>query len=507
MRAGPLTILHLEDSENDALLIEHLLREEFRNIVIVQTDNEAEYLKKIHDPAVRLVLSDFSLPNYDGIAALSVARTQRPELPFIFVSGAMGEDMAVECMKIGATDYVLKSNLKRLPSAIRRALTELDTRLNLIEAARVARVVPWHWNESEDTWLFGYLVKDILGHPPEVLRSTPGFLKSIVHSEDLPRFMSSLFLAKDRERMDFDCRLLHGNGQWIWTRWTLAWHDGRCRGILQDITELRTTQEALIQSQRLETVGMMIGGITHDFGNLIGAMNGAVELLSMSSLSESQQRHLSMLSRSCARALEFKEELMRLARKESAPPHIRTDLNAVVQEALLLLSHTLPRSIEVHFDACEELPLVQAIPAQLLQVLMNLAINARDAMGSKGILRFRCGHACLSEEEALENQRPGGRYVFVEVEDTGPGIPPELLTHVCDAFFTTKGEDKGTGLGLAMVRAIVQQHDGVLQIHSDPGKGARFRVLLPVADSNPNLDHEGSTLVAFRDIRSREGES
>ena len=474
-----LKILHLEDSPNDALLIKALLQVEFPNLVIIQVDNPEDYLRKIHDPGIRIVLSDYSLPAYDGISALSAVRHFHPELPFIFVSGAMGEDMAVECMKIGATDYVLKSNLKRLPTAIRRALSEMDTRLTLMEAARVAKVVPWYWNDLDDTWLFGYLVRDILGYPAEVLNSTPGFLKAKLHVEDLPRFMSSMFLAKKSERMEFDCRFLHEDGRWRWTRWTVSWADGRCRGILQDITELRETRDALIQSQRLETLGMMIGGITHDFGNLVAAMSGAVEILGMSPLTESQQRHVALLSRCCERAKEFKKDLLRLGHKEDAPVWLQTNLNEVLQESATLLGHALPKSLEIVFEPHAELPKVTAVPAQILQVLMNLGINARDAMGTCGRINLRSGLTQLSEAEAIENNRPDGVYVFVEVEDTGPGIPPGILPDVFHPFFTTKEKGQGSGLGLAMARAIVQQHDGVLKLYSEPGKGARFRVLLP----------------------------
>jgi two-component system, cell cycle sensor histidine kinase and response regulator CckA len=482
MTPKPLRILHLEDSPNDAWLIASLLQEEFQDLVIVQVDGRADFLKEIRNPEVRLVLSDYSLPAYDGISALSAARQVRPELPFLFVSGAMGEDMAVECMKIGATDYVLKSNLKRLPAAIRRALSELDTRLALMEAARVAKVVPWQWNEANDTWLFGYLVRDVLGYGSEVLKSSPGFLKAKVHVEDLPRFVASFDLARGRDRMEFDCRLLHLEERWVWTRWTLAWVDGKCRGILQDITELHATQEALIQSQRLETLGLMIGGITHDFGNLIGAMNGAVELLSLDPLTAAQRRHVELLVRSCARALTFKDDLLRLARKEDAPARHPAALEEIAREAVSLLSHAVSKNTELVCELSAEAPPVRCVPAQLLQVFMNLGINARDAMGDRGRITLRTGTLALSEGEAMESHRPGGRYAYIEVEDTGPGISPEIMARMFDPFFTTKTKDKGTGLGLAMVRAIVLQHDGLLQVFTRAGGGACFRILLPLTE-------------------------
>jgi signal transduction histidine kinase len=297
--------------------------------------------------------------------------------------------------------------------------------------------------------------------------------------EDLPRFGSAFLLAKERERMEFDCRILHGDGRWLWTRWTVGWSQGRCRGILQDVTELHETREALIQSQRLETLGMMIGGITHDFGNLVAAMSAAVDLLSATPLTGCQQSYVAVLAKSCGRANEFKTDLLRLGRKEDAPVLQPTQLNEVLQEAATLLGHALPKSMEITLAPCEDLPTVMAVPARILQVLMNLGINARDAMGTHGRVGLRTGLAQLSEAEAMENNRHSGTYVFIEVADSGPGIAPEVLPHLFEPFFTTKAKGLGTGLGLAMARAIIHQHDGVIQVDSPPGAGARFRLLLP----------------------------
>ena len=480
MSTPSLNILHLEDSPDDAFLIATLLEVEFPGLVIHKVDGPDAFIRSLSDPDIRLVLSDYSLPAYDGISALAEARKYRPDLPFIFVSGAMGEDMAVECMKTGATDYVLKSNLKRLPAAIRRALSELDTRLTLLEAARVARVVPWHWNDQEGTWIFGYLVRDILGYPANLLKVKPGFLKAQIHPEDLPRFTSSFQRAIGWERHQFDCRVCHADGRWIWTRWTLAWLEDRCRGILQDITELHSAQEALIQSQRLEALGMMIGGITHDFGNLISAMSGASELLSFSPLSTNQRKYVDILLRSCVRAQEFKQELMRLARKENAPIRNAMEINELVIEAAGMLRHAVPKTIDVCCDLAPGLPKVRGVPSQILQILMNLGINARDVLGSLGTITLRTGLKNLTDAEASVQDRPGGLYGFFEVEDTGPGIPEGIRAHIFDMFFTTKAEGQGTGLGLAMVKAIVQQHDGFLQLDTKPSQGTRFRVLLPV---------------------------
>ena len=476
----PLRIVHLEDSPSDALLIEAMLEEEFHNFSVTRVDTREDYLRAIQEPGLRLVISDYSLPAYDGLSALAELRRIHPELPFIFVSGAMGEDMAVECMRIGATDYVLKSGLKRLPAAIRRALGELNVRLALTDAARVAKVVAWRWDDKKDTWLFSGLVNDILGYEADLLKSEPGLLRTRIHPEDLLRFQAAFASVRGRDRVEFDCRVQHAGGQWLWTRWIMAWSDGRCRGAFQDITELRSAQDALIQSQRLETLGMMVGGITHDFGNLIAAMGSAAELLAVSPLTERQQHHVAVLSRSCDRAMALRRELLRLARKEDEPARCPFDLNEVAREAFALLEHVLPRSMERRLEPCEDPLRVHGVPAQLLQVLMNLGINARDAMGTDGRLTLRTGIVELPEAEALESQRHGGAYAFAEVGDTGPGIPPEVASRMFEPFFTTKEPGRGTGLGLAMARAVVQQHDGLIRVDTAPGQGTCFRVLLPV---------------------------
>lgn len=480
MSQEPLTILHLEDSTNDAILIEDVLRRTFPNLTLVWVDSREGFLRAVQDPAVQIILSDYSLPAYDGMTALSEARQARPEIPFIFVSGSMGEDMAVECMKIGATDYVLKSNLKRLTAAVQRALTESDTRMALLEAARVAKVVPWQWDEADDQWLFGYLVKEILGFRPHAFRSERGFLASRLGPEDHGRFQAAFQRACEKGRTDVECRFLHAEDRWIWTRWTMTYYDGKYRGVLQDITELHSTQDALIQSQRLESLGMMLGGITHDFGNLIMAIHGAAEALSLSELSPRQQHLVGLILRSCDRSAEFTRELLRLARKEEAPARIATDLNELSQEAFNTLRHAVPRTIAMRFEPCESLEPCPLVPGQVLQVLMNLGLNARDALEAGGTITLRTGRAELSAGEAETHNRPAGAYATLEVEDTGPGIPLDRQAKVFEAFFTTKDGGRGTGLGLAMVRSIVQQHDGIVQLDSAPGRGTRFRVLLPL---------------------------
>lgn len=468
---SPLKFVHLEDSPNDALLIAAVVGDAFPEAEIRQVDDAQGFLEAIQAPDLQLVLSDYSLPSYDGLSALAALRTVQPELPFIFVSGAMGEDMAVECMKIGATDYVLKSNLKRLPSAIRRALSELDARLALTDAARVAKVVPWRHDGSTDTWLFGTLVQDLLGHAPDTLSRTPGLLAACLHPEDRSRFAAAFAQARAGARVDFDCRVQHAAGHWIWTRWILAGSSDHCRGVLQDITELHSTQEALIQSQRLEALATMIGAITHDFGNLVASMNGAAECLALSPLAEPQRRHVDTLIRNGERAMAFTRELMRLARKEEAPERQRVDLNALIHEAVALLHHALPRGIALTFEGAPDLPLAWGIPSQLHQVLMNLGINARDAMGDQGRLMIRTA--------TKVDPATGARQILLEVSDTGPGIPPESRARIFEAFFTTKAT--GTGLGLATVQAIVRQHDGHLDVDCPPGQGTCFRILLPSA--------------------------
>jgi len=242
----------------------------------------------------------------------------------------------------------------------------------------------------------------------------------------------------------------------------------------------RKAEEAQRQSQKLEAVGLLAGGIAHDFNNLLVGILGYAELLRdeapPGSLEEEGAR---TITQAATRAAELTRQLLAFARL-GPRREAEVDLHAIVREVAALLGRTLDKSIRIETLLLAEPSTARGDPGQLQQVILNLAVNARDAMPSGGTLRLESAVRDLGPGESPRGGAPG-RYLELAVSDTGVGIPPEHLERIFEPFFTTKPEGKGTGLGLATVYGIVKAHGGAVSVETAVGKGTRFRVLLPLA--------------------------
>jgi two-component system cell cycle sensor histidine kinase/response regulator CckA len=250
-------------------------------------------------------------------------------------------------------------------------------------------------------------------------------------------------------------------------------------GILRDVTEQRELQRQLLQSQKMESVGTLAGGIAHDFNNILTATLGYALLIRREiDDKEAVLSHLQVLESSARRAVELTRRLLSFARS-GVSDRKPVRLNDIVMEAVQLLRRTFDRSIEIRTDCAPELPTIIGDQGQIHQVLINLCVNARDAMPRGGILTLRTRR----DREAGAGDGPAPFAVMLEVTDTGEGIPREILPKIFDPFFTTKGPGEGTGLGLSIVYGIVKQHGGHVDVSSEPGRGTTFRLLLPGSDS------------------------
>lgn len=489
-----LRILYLEDSEMDVKLAMATLHRHVGSCDILWAKDQHEYAELLKDPDLDLVLSDYMLPSFDGFAALELCRAARPLLPFILISGTIGEERAVEVLRRGATDYVLKGNMQRLPMVVNRALAEVrehverirvdEERQSLLEAASLAKVVPWKQEVPSRVWVFGESAATVLGYHPPQLREDPEMVESLIHNEDVHRFVSARSRSETGQAVGFDCRMRHGAGPWIWTRWTMAKSPGVFRGILQDVTELHAAQEQLILSQKAEAAGVMVSGLCHDFNNHIMVIQANAEILAGGPVPEAQQRFVANIKRAAERSQEMVRQLLGFARKSQETRRVPHGLNDLVYEAAGLLRHAIPSGIHLEVDIQQSPCEVFVDPGQIIQVLMNLGINARDAIEKEGTITLRSGEHLLESSEAEIHERSPGFYAFFEVEDTGDGIPQGIRQKIFDPFFTTKPTGQGTGLGLAMVQAIVKSHDGLILCESEIGRGSRFRVLLPCLDRN-----------------------
>ncbi len=343
-----------------------------------------------------------------------------------------------------------------------------DDRLALLEAARQARVVPWRCSTA-GSWTFEPSSVEVLGRDPATL-AQPGGLERCFHPEDLPRIATARQRALRGALVTFDARLRRPGGAVIWTRWTLRGSEGGLQGVVQDVAELHAVQNELLQHQRRELVARLAGGVTHDLKNLLQAILGATELLQLTPRPEADAQSLAIIVKASHRARDLLRQMLGLIRSPEANPSQEGDLRSAVVEAGDLLRHALPMGIRLDLEVPPAPIPCRFDEGPILQVIMNLGLNARDAMAESGVLTIRAGQA----EEAM-----GEPWAWVEVGDTGPGLTREGLARLFEPFYTTKGPEAGTGLGLATAKAIAEAHGGHLACLSAPGEGARFRLSLP----------------------------
>ncbi|HYW12438.1 MAG TPA: PAS domain S-box protein [Longimicrobium sp.] len=355
-------------------------------------------------------------------------------------------------------------------------------------------------------------VERVLGYGRTELAGT--YLGELVHADDVPAMLEMFeraIAAQGRPRLE-ELRVRHRDGSWriLETVATSLIDDPAVRGIVvnsRDVTERREAEEALrrseqqlLQVQKMEAVGRLAGGVAHDFNNLLTAIRGNAELLLADIPPDSPSREdVEEIRRAADRAAALTRQLLAFSRRQVLQPRL-LDLNQSVAEMQRMLRRLLGEDVELATRLDPDLRRVRADPAQVEQVILNLVVNGRDAMPEGGVVMV-----CTSNMELGEEMRRKfayvvpGQYVLLEVGDTGTGMDPATLEMAFEPFFTTKPTGKGTGLGLSMVYGIVKQSGGYVWIDSEPGRGTRVRVYLPVARGD--VDEEEA--VAVLPVRPR----
>ena len=257
--------------------------------------------------------------------------------------------------------------------------------------------------------------------------------------------------------------------------------------VLKDVTQHWQLKEQLAQAQRMESIGMLAGGIAHDFNNILGGILGYASLMKLQ-ISEGDRfyRFIDSIEKSAIRGAELTNQLLVFAKRGQAQLS-RVQINDVVNDTLKIIRSTFPKSIKINVNLSDSIPPVLSDEAQLNQVLMNLCVNARDAIEGKGTITIHTKSLSIDQELARQyNGSQEGTYVVIEVADTGVGIDPTLLKRIFEPFFSTKGQGKGTGLGLSMIYGFVHSQNGFIDVESTPGKGSIFRIFLPAIPVEKN---------------------
>jgi len=255
----------------------------------------------------------------------------------------------------------------------------------------------------------------------------------------------------------------------------------RNKRIVAALKELRRTHRQLLQAQKMESIGVLASGIAHDFNNLLSAILGYAALILRQVPEDSSVYNFAkIIETSALRASDLTKQLLFFGRQGGQIQRVR-DINEIIREVVLILDRALDKGVEIKLDLASNLPPVRVNASQIEQVLMNLCVNARDAMEGKGTLYISTRLATKDDLKRLPRMKRRRDYICVSVKDTGPGIPEEIRDKIFDPFFTTKGEGRGTGLGLAIAYGIIKEHRGVIEVISKLGEGTCFNIYLPVA--------------------------
>jgi hypothetical protein len=493
---SPLQILHLEDNPSDAALVQSTLETGGISCAISWVQNRDDFLAALEHGGIDLILSDFSLPMFDGLSAAKIARAKYPSIPLIIVSGTLGEEQAIDSLKSGATDYILKERLARLVPAVRRAMQEVKERderqqvekmirneRNFSEAGlnslpgifylydRAGNFLRWNRNFER---VSGYATEEIARMKPldffgEDERDYIAKKVEEVFTEGAAN-AEAHFTAKDGTRTPY---YFTGNKIQI---------DGKpCLiGTGMDISERKKLERQFIEAQKTEVIGQLAGGIAHDFNNILGVIIGYSDLV-VAELNPDgpAPKYIEEIRHAAERATALTRQLLVFSRKQTVQPSV-LDLNEVVKDLDKMLRRLIDEHIELTIVPGEKIGRIKADSGYIGQVLMNLVVNARDAMPNGGKLSIATSNVTLDENYALThtNAIPGD-YVMLNVSDTGTGMTDEVKARMFEAFFTTKPKGKGTGLGLATCKTIVQQSGGHMDVYSELGKGTTFKIYFP----------------------------
>ncbi|HTC62679.1 MAG TPA: response regulator [Candidatus Saccharimonadales bacterium] len=584
----------------------------------------SEFLESISRFPFDVVLSDYRLPGWTGIEAFSAMRRAGRDVPFILVTETLGEEVAVECIKQGITDYVLKDNLARLPVVVARALEERalrDARQLMIQALRqsegnslflfaknplpmwVFEMETLQFLQVNDAALrhYGFTRAEFLQmntgalHPAEEIPQLLGAIRDtrmherlsgewrhrkkdgsvidvemFLHKMDYSGVIAGLVVALDiterkraeEEKQKFFTLVeysrdfiavadLNDNVQYVnpagramlgipseesikgthsidyvvpadlplvyntilpalltsghWEGELLFRHLQTGRSlpmdfvgfqvkdqktgeprfvatVSRDVTERRALERQLQQAQKFEAFGQLAGGIAHDFNNVIGAILGWAEMGEDETAATNPvlKNYFKKIHIQCDRVTALVQQLLAFARRQILEPK-NLSLNQTVRDVMSLLDKLIGKDVEIKTNLADDLLSVRADPTQIEQMLINLCLNSRDAMPKGGTLTIETHNANFSEEDARNTEGvQTGCFAALQVKDSGMGMDLVTRERIFEPFFTTKPMGKGTGLGLATVYGIVKQHNGFIQVESEPGKGSTFRIFLPM---------------------------
>jgi PAS domain S-box-containing protein len=396
--------------------------------------------------------------------------------------------IAIRNAQILAAEQLARGTAERLV----RALRESQERFQFV--ARATNDAVWDWDLVSQAVWWNEGVQTLFGYAPEQIGADIGWWHEVIHPDDRERVVSDIQAAIHRgaESWSAEYRYRRADGSYaeVFDRGYVL-HDGEGRatrmiGAMMDLTQRKQLESEMRQAQKMEAVGRLAGGVAHDFNNLLTVITGrSVLLLGRLKADDPMRRSVEQIQKTADRAAALTRQLLAFSRKQVLQRQ-NLDLNRTVEDIAAMLRRLIGEDIDLLLTLGPDAGMVNADPGQLEQALMNLAVNARDAMPSGGTLGLETGRAQLDapppdRPEAL----PAGSYAVLRVMDTGIGMDAATMARIFEPFFTTKEPGKGTGLGLSMVHGVVRQHGGEVRVRSVVGGGTTFEIYLPQIQAAP----------------------
>ncbi len=500
-----LRILLIDDNPDDRTLVIRELSREFPSLKVEQIIEAKGLAQTLEVGDFDLVITDYQLRWSDGLAVLRAVKERYTDCPVIMFTATGNEELAVEAMKSGLEDYILKSprHFARLPSAARSALENVRQRKVLKEAEEALRISEERYRELVENANDIIYTHDLTGNFTSINKAGEqiiGYTRDEILKMNISQIVASAYLGLARQATDrkvmgepssaYELEVIDKSGHRVTLEVStkLIIEEGKpvgVQGIARDVTERKHLEEQLRQSQKMEAIGELAGGVAHDFNNLLTAIMGYSEL-ALSSLGQDEltRQSIEEVQKAGERAASLTHQLLVFSRRQTLQPRVLS-LNAIVVDIEKMLRRLISEDINLITMLGPELKAVKADQGQMQQVIMNLAVNAHDAMPNGGNLTIKTENVNIDEEHCkIISEARKGEFVCLSVADMGVGMDKETIGHIFEPFFTTKEAGEGTGLGLSVIYGIVKQHEGWIEVESEPGQGSTFKVRLPISDVN-----------------------
>ncbi len=534
-----MKILAIDDNHDNLLTLKALLEIFMPEARLITSQSAQDGIRRALLEAPDAILLDIQMPGMDGYEATRRLKgnSSTQHIPIILVTAhrtdPSGKVRGLECgadaflskpideaelvaqiramVRIKRSEDALRQERDNLEALVQKRTSELLL-MNQVLTENLARLAEneerysravrgttdglWDWNTVTGECYFSPRWKELLGFADDELENQVDTFYSRLHADDVAPAQEALeaHLA-GKAPLDVELRLKHREGQYLRFRirgqaeWDSLGAPVRLSGALSDVTERQLMEEQLRQSQKMEAVGQLAGGVAHDFNNILTVIAGYANMLKMDLPPHGNEVRLAeQIALATEKAAELTKGLLAFSRKQPMAPQ-KLDLGEVVQRVENFLVRVIGEDIQLKTRLLPDSLPVWIDPGQIEQVLINLAANARDAMGNGGTFTIATG---LFEADGLLPSfcGPNGRYAVIIVSDNGKGMDAETSKRIFEPFYTTKEVGKGTGLGMAIVYGIVQQHKGYIAVNSKPGEGTSFSIYFPLAEDEVEMHRE-----------------